>query len=232
MVCAISGKSAHSEKLLRLDTLRPSLAAKIRSDYPDLPGDARISTSVISKYRLKQVEDMLREEGGELSNLEQEVAASIAEHGTISSDVEEELDDTRTLGARMADGIASFGGSWVFITTFFAILMVWMLLNSVHVLRAPFDPYPFILLNLVLSCLAAVQAPIIMMSQNRQDEKDRVRSQNDYQINLKAELEIRLLHEKLDHLIMRQWERLSEIQSIQTELLHDLSTASKPRKRR
>ena len=89
--------------------------------------------------------------------------------------------------------------------------------------RAVFDPYPFILLNLVLSCLAAIQAPIIMMSQKRQEAKDRLRSENDYRVNLKAEFEIRHLHEKLDHLINRQWERLAEIQQIQLEIMEDIS---------
>ncbi|MEJ2066841.1 MAG: DUF1003 domain-containing protein, partial [Deltaproteobacteria bacterium] len=87
----------------------------------------------------------------------------------------------------------------------------------------PFDPYPFILLNLVLSCLAAIQAPIIMMSQNRQEDKDRLQSQHDYLVNLKAELEIRHLHDKVDHLINNQWQRLLEIQEIQTELMEGLA---------
>ena len=119
--------------------------------------------------------------------------------------------------------MADFGGSWTFIVSFFFVLAVWMAFNVWVASRDVFDPYPFILLNLVLSCLAAIQAPIIMMSQKRQETKDRMRSENDYRVNLKAELEIRHLHEKMDHLINRQWERLAEIQQIQLEIMQDLS---------
>ena len=101
--------------------------------------------------------------------------------------------------------------------------MIWIALNTFLLLKRPFDPYPFILLNLVLSCLAAIQAPVIMMSQNRQESKDRLRSQHDYRVNLKAELEIRQLHDKIDHLLSHQWERLVEIQQIQIDLLSELT---------
>jgi uncharacterized membrane protein len=123
----------------------------------------------------------------------------------------------------MADRVAAFGGSWTFILSFLAVLVVWVVFNTVAILSADrFDPYPYILLNLVLSCIAAVQAPLIMMSQRRQEAKDRLRAENDYRVNLKAEVEIRQLHEKLDHLLIRQWERLTEIQQIQLELMEDL----------
>jgi uncharacterized membrane protein len=230
-VCAVSGKSVHADNLIALSHVRPSLAARILVDHPNLPPDARISNAVLARYRVRQVQDMLREEHGELSALEQEVATSVAEHGTISSNVEEEISDTRTFGQMLADHIATFGGSWTFIIFFFSFLGLWMAWNVVHFMGEEFDPYPFILLNLVLSCLAAIQAPIIMMSQNRQESKDRLRSEHDYQINLKAELEIRLVHEKLDHLITKQWERLTEIQNIQTELLHDLTTRGTHKRR-
>jgi uncharacterized membrane protein/uncharacterized membrane protein YeaQ/YmgE (transglycosylase-associated protein family) len=128
-------------------------------------------------------------------------------------------DAAATVGQRLADRVASFGGSWTFIGLFFVVMIGWMALNQE--MGRPFDPYPYILLNLLLSCLAAVQAPIIMMSQRRQEAKDRLRSLNDYQVNLKAELEIRHLHEKLDHLITRRWERLAEIQELQIELLQE-----------
>jgi uncharacterized membrane protein len=121
----------------------------------------------------------------------------------------------------MADRIASFGGSWKFIILFMAVMVAWMTYNVVTLTGDHFDPYPFILLNLLLSCLAALQAPIIMMSQNRQDAKDRIRSENDFRVNLKAELEIRHLHEKIDHLLSRQWERMAEIQRVQLELMDE-----------
>ena len=121
----------------------------------------------------------------------------------------------------MSDRLASFGGSWTFIILFGVVLFTWMGFNIVIAGTSQFDPYPFILLNLVLSCLAAIQAPIIMMSQKRQEAKDRLRSLNDYRVNLKAELEIRHLHEKMDHLITRQWQRLAEIQQLQLEIMQE-----------
>ncbi len=124
---------------------------------------------------------------------------------------------------KLADKIATFGGSWTFLICFAIFLGLWITINTVVLVTQPADPYPFILLNLILSCLAAIQAPVIMMSQNRQEAKDRLRSQNDYQINLKAELEIQHLHEKLDHLLMHQWERLAQIQEIQLDLLSEMS---------
>lgn len=228
VTCAISGKKVHTESTVSLNHIRPTLAARILADFPDLEPTSRITNMMLARYRMRQVQDMLREDHGDLTALEQEVATSVAEHATLSSNVEEELSDKRTLGERLADQIASFGGSWTFIILFFCFLGAWMFVNIFALVGENFDPYPFILLNLMLSCLAAIQAPIIMMSQNRQEAKDRLRSEHDYQINLKAELEIRLVHEKLDHLITKQWERLSEVQQIQTELLHDLTT----RKRR
>ncbi|HRX54164.1 MAG TPA: DUF1003 domain-containing protein, partial [Verrucomicrobiales bacterium] len=144
-------------------------------------------------------------------------------HEIISANPEE-ADDLahRTFGERVADQIARFGGSWHFILSFGAFLLLWLLANTLLWTLHPPDPYPFILLNLILSCIAALQAPVIMMSQNRQEARDRKRAEQDYQINLKAELEIRHLHEKVDHLLHDQSQRLLEIQQIQTELLRQL----------
>jgi len=122
----------------------------------------------------------------------------------------------------MADKVASFGGSWTFISSFGFFLFVWIVINATLLMNKGFDPYPYILLNLILSCIAALQAPIIMMSQNRQEEKDRERSKMDYMINLKSELEIRTLHEKIDHLIIHQQRDLFEIQQVQIEMMKDI----------
>ena len=183
--------------------------------------DAMISRSEINRYRLVYVEELLKTEHGEFSELDRQVTESIAKQDTIAENTEAEFAEHRTLGEKLSDVLASFGGSWAFLITFFALMAVWMGYNLVRGEKAAFDAYPFILLNLVLSCLAAVQAPIIMMSQKRQDSKDRMRSLNDYRVNLKAELEIRHLHEKIDHLITRQWQRLAEIQQIQLELMQE-----------
>ena len=144
---------------------------------------------------------------------------SIARQDTIAENVEDEFEDTRTLGERLSDHLASFGGSWMFLIIFGVVLLAWMILNIILGDNKAFDPYPFILLNLVLSCIAAVQAPIIMMSQKRQEMKDRLHAANDYRVNLKAELEIRHLHEKIDYLIARQWQRHAEIQQLQMDML-------------
>lgn len=147
---------------------------------------------------------------------------SMKHHDLMAADVHTDFEGKLTLGQKLADRIATFGGSWTFLISFFTFLLVWIGVNSWVLLAKPFDPFPFILLNLILSCLAAIQAPVIMMSQNRQESKDRVRAEHDYQINLKAELEIRHLHEKIDHLLMSQWERLVEIQQVQIELLEEI----------
>lgn len=219
-VCAISGQELARKNLVEIGTLRPALVEHIRNDFPALPDDALISLKELARYRTRYVEEILREEHGEYSDLDREVAESIARQETIAENVEDDFEEHRTLGERLSDNLASFGGSWAFLISFGVVLLAWMALNVAMAANA-FDPYPFILLNLVLSCLAAVQAPIIMMSQKRQETKDRLRSANDYQVNLKAELEIRHLHEKMDHLITRQWQRLAEIQQVQLEMLQD-----------
>lgn len=219
-VCAISGQEMARKNLIEIGTLRPALADHIRADFPDLPDHALISLKELARYRTRYVEEILREEHGEYSDLDREVAESIARQETIAENVEDDFEEHRTLGEKLSDHLASFGGSWAFLISFGVVLCGWMALN-VAMAASAFDPYPFILLNLVLSCLAAVQAPIIMMSQKRQESKDRLRSANDYQVNLKAELEIRHLHEKMDHLITRQWQRLAEIQQVQLEMLQD-----------
>jgi uncharacterized membrane protein len=172
---------------------------------------------------MNYIQNLLESEKGELTTLDHDVLESLQRHETLSSNVDAEFDKDLTFGDKMADGLATFGGSWKFLIIFGALLLVWIALNSIMLLKKPFDPYPFILLNLMLSCLAAVQAPVIMMSQNRQESKDRLRSQHDYRVNLKAELEIRQLHDKIDHLLSHQWERLVEIQQIQIDLLSELA---------
>ena len=219
-ICPITGKICPPREFIPIDQLRPALADRIRQDHPDLADHSRISRAAVDQYRLRYVEELLRQERGELSQLDKEVARSLAEGAPVTINVEENYDERRTLGERLSDGLATFGGSWPFLIVFGLGLGVWTMVNGLRGAEA-FDPYPYILLNLLLSCLAAVQAPIIMMSQRRQEAKDRLRSLNDYQVNLKAELEIRHLHEKIDHLISRQWERLAEIQELQIELLQE-----------
>src|SRR4029077_12591218 len=138
------------------------------------------------------------------SAIEEEVIKSLRDQELLSENLNTEFESKLTFGEHVADNVAKFGGSWRFIISFGVVLVLWIIINSIVLLRKPFDPYPFILLNLVLSCLAAIQAPVIMMSQNRQEAKDRLRSEHDYMVNLKAELEIRHLHAKMDQLLTHQ----------------------------
>ncbi|MES1245275.1 MAG: DUF1003 domain-containing protein [Acidobacteriota bacterium] len=214
-------------EIVPADLVRPALWEMIRKDHPDLgPGD-RICQADLNRYRSRYVEELLSQERGGLSELEREVVQVVRDQALLASNTNAEFESGLTLGERLADRVAHFGGSWAFILTFGLILVVWIAANTVLAFGRPFDPYPFILLNLILSCVAALQAPVIMMSQNRQEAKDRLRAENDYQINLKAELEVRLLTERIDHLIKHQWMRLLEIQEIQVELMEELGRRRK-----
>lgn len=166
----------------------------------------------------------IEEEELQLKKLEELIKQSIAEEQLISAKLmEAETDITISFAQRVADQVAALGGSWRFIISFFVILGVWILFNSLVVSQNPFDPYPFIFLNLILSCVAAIQAPIIMMSQNRKEEKDRKRARNDYVINMKAEIEIRSLHNKIDLLLTEQMKSLFKAQESQLELLQKIN---------
>lgn len=228
--CVVCKKTFSNKDTMSLHMVRDSILALIQQDYPTCTQDDFICLTDLSKYRAKYVHSLLESEKGELSELDKQVLVSLQENDIITANTENEYEQDWTLGEKLADKIASFGGSWTFLILFTAFLLVWILLNTIPLFWKSVDPYPFILLNLLLSCLAAVQAPIIMMSQNRQEAKDRLRAQHDYQVNLKAELEIRQIHEKLDHLLSKQWERLVEIQEVQMEQMTELTKLKKEKK--
>jgi uncharacterized membrane protein len=210
------------EAMLPAALIRPVIVAQIQKAHKSFSTQGYICADDLNSFRFQYVQDLLASEKGELTTLDHEVLESLHQHDLLASNINVAFDQKQTFGGDLADKIATFGGSWKFIIFFCTVLVIWIGINTAVLLRKPFDPYPFILLNLILSCLAAIQAPVIMMSQNRQEAKDRLRSENDYQINLKAELEIRYLHEKIDHLLSRQWERLVEIQQIQMELMTEV----------
>ncbi len=166
--------------------------------------------------------DLLKSGDEQLSKLQQIVRQAIDEEKLIVENLLHEPKEILTRGQTISDKVASFGGSWKFIITFSLILFVWILFNTLSPQKEEFDPYPFILMNLVLSAIAALQAPIIMMSQNRKEERDRKRSENDYLINLKAELEVRSLHQKIDLLLEEQIKVLFDSQAAQLELLKNI----------
>jgi uncharacterized membrane protein len=221
--CGVCGKSFGAREVVPGTAVRDVVMKEILRGHPDFSAESFICRPDLNRYREKYVHSLLEAEKGEITTLEKEVLRSLHSHELLAKNVEAELEEEWSLGERLADRIASFGGSWTFMSCFGAFLALWIGMNTFVLVARPPDPYPFILLNLILSCLAAIQAPIIMMSQNRQEAKDRLRSQHDYQVNLKAELEIRHLHDKVDHLLSHQWERLAEIQEIQLELLSELA---------
>ncbi|MGE3388305.1 MAG: DUF1003 domain-containing protein [Bdellovibrionales bacterium] len=175
-----------------------------------------------------EVKTLLEEEDLQLRKLEELVRQSIVEEQLLTTRLMElDGDPKLTFSQRLSDQLSSFGGSWSFIVIFFSVIAAWILINIRFLVAAPFDPYPFILLNLILSCVAAVQAPIIMMSQNRQDEKDRQRARGDYLINMKSEMEVRSLHAKVDLLLTEQMKSLFKTQVAQMEYLEKIETVLK-----
>lgn len=216
--CPTCGHTRHKTDRVPGERLRPSLVERIRADHPSWDGSFTCKDDV-RRYRMQLVRDSIETQRGKMGSLDASVLERMEKNQLLSRHLQ---DPQNPLGGRAADAVASFGGSWTFVGLFAAVLIFWMATNA-FLLTRPFDPYPFILLNLVLSCLAAVQAPIIMMSQNRQEAKDRDRAENDYEVNLKAELEVELLHEKLDHLLLEEWQRLLEIQEIQLDMLAELA---------
>jgi uncharacterized membrane protein len=204
------------------NSLRGGILALIKTDYPGFEKEHYLSTEELNLYRRRYLNLLIEKEKAELAALDTEMMMTIQKNGILSEIIQEDVEKKLTLGERLADRVASFGGSWVFIASFFCFILCWIFINAWMLRYQAFDPFPFILLNLILSCLAAIQAPIIMMSQNRQEQKDRQRAEHDYKINLKAELEIKLLSEKIDHLLVHQNKKLLEIQEIQIDYLEDL----------
>lgn len=217
----ISGKEFSQEEKVLGKNIRKSIMDYIKAEMPEFTSDKCLSVSELNFYREKYISTFLLKDVEELNLLEKTVVQSLADKSILINKMED-TDAGSTFGQRVADKVAEFGGSWTFILSFLFFLLIWISLNAFVLLNKGFDPYPFILLNLILSCVAALQAPVIMMSQNRQEEKDRERAKNDYMVNLKSELEIRMLHEKIDHLIMHQEEALIELQKVQIDMMNDI----------
>ena len=218
----ISKKEYTIDKRTNGKNIQENLLQFIQSTYPHFEQDSALSLDELNAFREQYIFHLMKNELGQLSELESKVLHSMQEHSLITKRADQDETNDLYIGQRIADKVASFGGSWTFILSFLFLLLMWILANVWWLKNNGFDPYPFILLNLILSCIAALQAPIIMMSQNRQEEKDRVRAKKDYLINLKAELELRLLHQKIDHMIKHQQNELLEIQRIQIEIMNDI----------
>lgn len=221
VVCEVCQRQVSAARAMPLDLVHGPVAELIQRKLPELPGAGFICLDDLNEFRSEYIEDVLEQDKGELTTLEAEVVRSFREHELLTENVNTEFDRQVTTGEWIADRVAEFGGSWTFIICFVVVMAIWILINTVLLVARPFDPYPFILLNLMLSCLAAIQAPVIMMSQNRQEAKDRMRAEHDYRVNLKAELEIRHLNAKIDLLLTHQWQQLLEIQRVQADLIQD-----------
>jgi uncharacterized membrane protein len=202
--------------------IREGIFNLIKSNFPDFDQDDFITIAELNHYRRLYLTSLITQEKGEIAVIDRDVMEAIKNNSILSENIQDEIEADLTFGQKLADRVAAFGVSWTFIIAFFSFILIWMIINIWFLATRPFDPFPFILLNLILSCLAAIQAPIIMMSQNRQEQKDRQRGEHDYKINLKAELEIKLLSEKINHLLVHQNKKLLEIQQVQTDYLEDL----------
>lgn len=221
-VSDFSGKSFPVDQKINGIEIRQSLLEFIQVSNPDFKESHAMARTELNEFRQKYISRMLSKEVSQLSDLENKVLASVNDQTTLSDKIDDDDHQVLSTGQRIADKVASFGGSWTFIISFGIFIFIWINVNVYWFSNKAYDPYPFILLNLILSCIAALQAPVIMMSQNRQEEKDRERAKKDYMINLKSELEIRILHEKVDHLMIHQQQELMEIQRVQIEMMEDI----------
>ena len=220
-LCQICRKSFSKEDLFPISLLRSSVKKEFEK-AANIDNEGYICEKDLKNIRLKMVEALLKEEKGAISKLDKKILKSYREQDFIAENVNKKFQKQLTLPERISDMMANFGGSWKFIIIFFSFILIWMGVNIFILVERKFDPYPFILLNLFLSCLAAIQAPIILMSQNRQAEKDKLQTDDNYITNLKAEIEIKNINSKLDLLMKKQWSRLLEIQNLQLDLVEDL----------
>ncbi len=225
--CIVCQKQYPFSQLHPCFSVRNSLLELIRQDFAHFGQGEFICTTDLNIYRSKYIGQLMQGEGESLNQFEEEILDNLKREELYVQKLYDDYDRRLTKWDKLADTIATFGGSWKFIGIFGGFILVWMLVNIVVLATRAFDPYPFILLNLILSCLAALQAPVIMMSQNRMEERDRMRAENDFKINMKAEIEIKILHEKMDHLINNQWQKLLEIQQIQIELMEEMRKKEK-----
>jgi uncharacterized membrane protein len=222
VTCQVCGVTKNRQHTVAAPLVQANVEAVIRKHKPDWSAEGSICTACLNHFRSEFVREEMEKERGDLSEIEREVLESMHRQETVVEDLNRAFDESLSFGDRLADRVASVGGSWGFVSAFAGFLLVWVVVNTVILMSGAFDPYPFILLNLFLSTIAALQAPVIMMSQNRSAARDRQQAENDFRTNLKAELEIRAIGEKLDQLLHNHWSRLMEIQQMQMEMIQDM----------
>jgi uncharacterized membrane protein len=221
--CRICGEHKRKNDLVPAELIRASIVDVIVKEHPAWSPEGYICHADLNRFRIDYVRDVLEKEKNEYASLEETDKHGVKEEDHLQKNINVEFEKELTFGEHLSDKIAGFAGSWTFIAVFAGIIFLWVTLNTYILLSRPFDPYPYILLNLVLSILTAVQAPVIIMSQNRQEIRDRLHAERDYQVSIHTELEIHRLHKKIDHLLMSQGHRLMEIQNIQVELMEELA---------
>lgn len=220
--CAIRGENFPNSEGMLWSELRPAVQEFLKTIRSDWQNDTFISYNALNDLLRAYISNLSAEEVKEHQALAKKVEERFLNEEILKPLVPLREEKKQTFGEQLSDKIADFGGSWVFILSFLAILIIWMLINAFFLNNKGFDPYPFILLNLVLSCLAALQAPIIMMSQNRQETKDRERNEYDFKVNLKAETEVRLLHEKMDHMLLHYHKNMVELLQLQLDMMQQM----------
>jgi len=226
-LCQICRQTKKIKELRPGGLVRPPVVEIIKIAKPDWDEGGYICMDDLNRFRADYLQKTIETDKGELTSLEETVVKSLKEQELLATNVNVSFGQKLTLGQLVADRVTGFGGSWPFIFIFMGVISFWIVLNSMLLIIRPFDPYPYIFLNLVLSCMSAVQAPIILMSQNRQEARDRIRDEHNYRINLKAELEIRQLHEKLDHLLVKQLQRHTDTQKVLLDLMTELSNCQR-----
>jgi uncharacterized membrane protein len=221
--CQICREQKKKTDLVSAESIHISIINKIIEEYPTLSLQGYICHTDLNRFRKEYVREILEKEKNEFASLKDADKLTVKEGDHLPKNINVAFDKELTFGEHLADKIAGFAGSWIFIAMFAGLIFLWVILNSYLLLYRPFDPYPYILLNLVLSVLTAIQAPIIIMSQNRQEMRDRLHDERDYQVSIHTDLEIHRLHTKIDYLMTSQGQRLMEIQNIQTELMEELA---------
>ncbi|MBW1605296.1 DUF1003 domain-containing protein [Lactobacillus sp. Sy-1] len=220
--CIVDDRSYPIEAGMFLYELEKPLYNQIKNEHHSATPKSFICDHHLLDYRIGRIDQMIHSDDLHNQRINRRLTKALQDDNYEVTDVNKILRDTQTFGERVSDAVARFGGSWTFILIFVAILVVWMFLNVTHLFGVKFDPYPFILLNLFLSCIAAIQAPIIMMSQNRSADRDRMDAENDFHVNLKSEHELRILHAKLDHLNQSQLPHALEVSRLQLEMLGEI----------
>jgi len=222
IACLVDGEVLSLEASLQLTELDAGIRNRIKQDYPQAKATDYICGHHLLKYRLERVDAMINADLKQTKKINHKLTRALQSDDYDIVDVNEALTESLTFGQKVSDDVARFGGSWGFILIFMVVLLSWMIVNGLHLFGVNFDNYPYILLNLVLSCVAAIQAPIIMMSQNRSADRDRMMAENDYHVNLKSEHELRLLHAKVDHLAQNQMPHNMEVERFQLEILGEI----------